>query len=342
MTCVLLLLDFCLFVCFRHHHNGRWEFRWSAFSHNLLAFLWLIVSFCFPHLFHFSFCLRLCTSCLSFLPACSHASGIFSLWRLLCQGLRGCTHLIQMREPLTSEAPPSSQVVLPPHPGNSLCVCSELGHLVHGSSFSSSCLFALLYCILCTSLWRGAWDEDCWDGVQEQLLRFEISQGCAWAGSVFTPVHWKNMWLPDWKLIPSVLGKFLEVCFFFFFSTVLSVFSLKCFLSTCWASWTISLVSFFSYFPSHLLAVLSGRCTQPCLISFCWGFHSCSLVSKISLVLWIFRITSCSYFMVVILSNGICFSCNISFLQVVYFGFSLIIKGFLRYLAGEPWLSAHL
>ena len=46
---VLLLLDFCLFVCFRHHHNGRWEFRWSAFSHNLLAFLWLIVSFCFPH-----------------------------------------------------------------------------------------------------------------------------------------------------------------------------------------------------------------------------------------------------------------------------------------------------
>ena len=53
MMCVLLLLDFCLFVCFRHHHNGRWKFRWSAFSHNLWAFLWLIVSFCFPHLFHF-------------------------------------------------------------------------------------------------------------------------------------------------------------------------------------------------------------------------------------------------------------------------------------------------
>ena len=137
-------------------------------------------------------------------------------------------------------------------------------------------------------------------------------------------------------------GKVSWSLLFFFSSTVLSVFSLKCFLSTCWASWTVSLVSFFSYFPSHLLAVLSGRCTQPCLISFCWGFHSCSLISKISLVLWIFRITSCSYFMVVILSNGIFSPCNISFLQVVYFGFSLIIKAFLRYLAGEPWSSAHL
>lgn len=145
----------------------------------------------------------------------------------------------------------------------------------------------------------------------------------------------ENSFLQFWE-------SFLKSVVFFFPSTVLSVFSLKCFLSTCWASWTVSLVSFFSYFPSHLLAVLSGRCTQPCLISFCWGFHSCSLISKISLVLWIFRITSCSYFMVVILSNGIFSPCNISFLQVVYFGFSLIIKAFLRYLAGEPWLSAHL
>lgn len=129
--------------------------------------------------------------------------------------------------------------------------------------------------------------------------------------------------------------------FFFFFSTVLSVFSLKCFLKHMLGLLDYFSSFFFSYFPSHLLAVFLVdvlSLSYQLLLRFSFMLLSCFprflLCSEFSDFLF--------YFMVVILSNGICFSCNISFLQVVYFGFSLIIKGFLRYLAGEPWLSAHL
>ena len=147
----------------------------------------------------------------------------------------------------------------------------------------------LAFLLCCTVSSVAPWEGEHGMKIVETVYRnsfftLKFHSDVPWAGSVFIPMHWKNMWLPDWKLIPSVLGNFLEVCFFFFFSTALSVFFLKCFLSTCWASWTISLVSFLSYFPSHLLALLSGRCTQPCLISFYWAFHSCSLISKISLL----------------------------------------------------------
>ena len=85
-----------------------------------------------------------------------------------------------------------------------------------------------------------------------------------WGGSVFIHIHWKNMWLPDWKLIPSVLGNFPEFllllcCFlhyvvFLFCGTFLE--HMLAFLDCC-SNFVFSLIFLLIFWLYFLVDVLS-------------------------------------------------------------------------------------
>ena len=254
MTCVLLLLDFCLFVCFRHHHNGRWEFRWSAFSHNLLAFLWLIVSFCFPHLFHFLILYWTLHKLSKF------STSMFTRLRYLFTletSLPGPSGLHTSDGRTANFWSPAVFIGRRPSSSRKFPVRLFWAGPPGSWVFLFFLLpFALLYCILCSS-WEGERGMRIVEAVyRSSFFTLKFHRDVPWAGSVLTPVHWKNMWLPDWKLIPSVLGKFLEVCCFFFFF----LYCFVCLLSEMFLEHMLGLLDCFSSVFFLLFSISSFGC----------------------------------------------------------------------------------
>lgn len=103
-----------------------------------------------------------------------------------------------------------------------------------------SLLFLLPFCFAVLYLLVVPWEGE--PGMKKTFetlymtcfFALKFHDNVSWRPSVFIHIHWRNMWLPVWKLTPSVLGNFLEF-FLSFFSTIF--FSLELFLSRCWACW---------------------------------------------------------------------------------------------------------
>lgn len=209
-------------------------------------------------------------------------------------------------------------------------------HLVPGSFFSFYYLSALLYYIL----WEGehGGDDDFWDLVCYLPLRFEISWWCAlgWVCShPFLLEEHVASSLETYAFSSEKMSWILCFVLFFFYYVVF-------FLSETLLEHMLGLLDCLSNFifsDFHLIFWLYclGDLLSP-VFSTSVEFFICAVTFP-RFVLWIFKITSCSYFTVIILSIMF-FSCNISFLQVVYFVFSLILKAFLRCLVSIGYLLA--